>query len=100
MERTFKSIHGFYKWLVMSFRLTNAPSMFMRLMNHVLRAFIGKIVAVCFDDILIYSNNLNEHLDHLHNVLSILRDEKLYSNLNKCTFYMEKIVFLGYEVTV
>ena len=52
-----------------------------------------------FDDILICSKNLKEHLDHLHNVLSVLRSEQLYANLKKCTFYMEKIVFLGYVVT-
>jgi hypothetical protein len=68
-------------------------------MNHVLGAFIGKFVVEYFNDILIYNKNLNEHLNHLRDVLNMLCSDKFYTNLKKCTFYMEKIVFLGYVVT-
>jgi hypothetical protein len=71
----------------------------MRLINEVLRAFIGKFMVVYFDDILIYSKSIDEHIDHLHVVFNTLHDAHLFCNLKKCTFCMDQVLFLGYVVT-
>jgi len=98
-KTVFQTKYGSYEWLVMHFGLTNAPSTFIRLMNHALRAFIGRFVVVYFDDIFVYSKSLDEHIDHLHCVLDVLRKEKLYANVKKCSFCLDKVVFLGHVVS-
>jgi hypothetical protein len=78
----------------MPFGLTNAPNTFMRLMNEVLRAFIGLFVVVYFDDILIYNKSIQENLEHLRAIFYALRDARLFGNMEKCTFCMQRFLVM------
>jgi hypothetical protein len=98
-KTTFVTRYGSYKFLVMPFGLTNAPSVFTQLMNNLLTDYIDQFVIVFIDDILIYSNNRENHDQHVRLVLDKLREAKLYANSEKCQFYQRSIEFLGHIVS-
>eukprot|EP00253_Pinus_taeda_P027721 PITA_27721 len=97
-KTTFKAKEGFFEWLVIPFGLTNAPVPFMRLMDDILQPFTNSFVVVYMDDILILSQSWEEHLQHIRQVLQTLRQHKLCSNLEKCTFGMTQVQYLGYII--
>jgi hypothetical protein len=83
----------------MPFGLTNAPSTFMRLMNEVLKDFIGKFVMVYLYDIIIFSKTEGEHLRHLTSVMEKLQQEKMLINLKKNSFMKTELIYLGFFIS-
>ena len=101
-EKTALITHdGLYEFQVIPFGLMNAPAVFQRLMRHVLKDFNsdGKFVSVYLDDVLIFSRTTEEHLIHIHRVLSRLTEVGLKLNPKKCHFTCDKLTYLGHTIT-
>ncbi|CAI7847428.1 unnamed protein product [Closterium sp. NIES-53] len=98
-KTAFRTRYGSYEYLVMPFGLTNAPATFQAEMNHILRPLLDECMAVYLDDILIYSRDMKQHIEHLRRVFEILRREKFYVKLSKSDFALKKIQFLGHMVS-
>jgi len=86
LKTSFRTRYDHYEFLVMPFGVTNAPAIFIELMNLIFSPFLDKFVVIFIDDILIYSKDEEEHAEHLRIVLQTLRREKLYAKLSKCEF--------------
>ncbi|GKB79695.1 putative reverse transcriptase domain-containing protein, partial [Tanacetum coccineum] len=97
-KTAFRTRYGHYEFQVMPFSLTNAPAVFMDLMNRVCKPYLDKFVIVFIDDILIYSRNENEHANHLRIILELLKKEKLYAKFSKCDFWIRIMQFLGHLI--
>lgn len=98
-KTAFRTTRGHFEYLVMPFGLTNAPATFQTMIDNVLRKQLDKFAVVYLDDILIYSNTLEEHRKHVHEVLQTLQDNKLLVEGSKSKFHQHKVEFLGYEIT-
>jgi hypothetical protein len=82
----------------MPFGLINAQTTFMRFMDDVLRPFTNSFVVVYLDDILIFNRTWEEHMKHIQQVLITLQKHKIYANLERCSFGMNRVQYLGYII--
>jgi hypothetical protein len=98
-KTAFRTRYGHYEYCVMPFGLTNAPASFQALINSVLKPFLDRFTVVYLDDILVYSETLEEHIQHVRQVLSKLSESDLYLKLEKCTFHASEVEFLGFIIS-
>ena len=92
----FRTHYSSYKWLVMPFGLSNVPFAFQRFINKILSDLLDICIVIYLDNILIYSDNLEKHKDHIKEVLEQLRRHKLYASPTKYSFYQHEVEFLGF----
>jgi hypothetical protein len=98
-KTAFTSRYGLYEFTVMSFGLTNAPAYFMYMMNKVFMEYLDKFVVVFIDDILVFSQNEEEHEEHLRLVLQKLQEHQLYAKFSKYDFWLKEVSVLGLIIT-
>src|SRR5260221_3772798 len=95
-KTAFRTCYGSYEWQVMPFGLSNTPVAFQRFINEVLRDLMDICMVGYLDNILIYSDSLEDHWDHIHEVLCRLCTAGLYTNLKKCKFHMDTVEYLRF----
>lgn len=97
-KTAFGSRYSHYEFVVLPLGLTNAPTVFMDLLNRVCKPYLDKLVLVFTDNTLIYSQVEVEHGQHLRIILEFLRRQKLYTQLSKCEFWITEVHFLGHVI--
>jgi hypothetical protein len=89
---------GTYEFKVMPFGLCNAPATFQRTMDKVLQGIKDKFVLVYLDDVIIFSKTLEEHIQHVEEVMKRIRNANLRLKAEKCYFAAKELQFLGHVV--
>lgn len=95
---TFRTRYGSYRYKVLPFGMSNGPATFQRYINDTLFEYLDDFCSAYVDDVLIYSNTLEEHREHVRKVLSKLRDAGLQVNIKKSEFHVAETKFLGYII--
>ena len=99
-KTAFRTHYGLFESLVIPFKLTNAPAFCQEFINNTLQPFLGIFCTVFLDNILIYSDNLKNHKEHVRAVITILKEVGLYLKAEKCEFHKEEVKYLELRVGV
>jgi hypothetical protein len=97
-KTAFRTKFGLYEYLVMPFGLTNAPATFQYLIESALHELIGVCCEVYLDDVLVYSENKEEHIQHVRQVVQKLKSKGLPIKAKKCEFFKKEVPFLGHII--
>jgi RNase H-like domain found in reverse transcriptase/Reverse transcriptase (RNA-dependent DNA polymerase)/Integrase zinc binding domain/Chromo (CHRromatin Organisation MOdifier) domain len=97
-KTAFLTEYGLYEWTVMCFGLKNAPAEFARYMNDILHEHLNDFVVIYFDDIVIFSDTIEEHWNHVRKVLQKLKEKRINLKLSKCEFAVTETKYLGHVV--
>ena len=98
-KTAFATRYGLFEWRVVPFGLTNAPSVFMRIMNRLFADLLDQGVVIFLDDILIYSKDVTDHFRLLATVFGRLQKYEFFCKLKKSSFLKQKTLFLGFNFT-
>ena len=98
-KTAFRTRYGHFEYMVMPFGLANAPATFQAYINRALAGLVDIFCVVYLDDILIYSKSIEDHREHVMQILKRLRRFQLYANLKKCKFSTTKVEFLGFIIS-
>ncbi|CCO34437.1 Retrotransposable element Tf2 155 kDa protein type 1 [Rhizoctonia solani AG-1 IB] len=98
-KAAFRTKYGHFEPTVMQFGLSNTSAVFQHFMNNIFRDLLDITVIVYLDDILIFSNSREEHVQHVTEVLSCLQKHNLFCNPSKCVFFVTEVTYIGLVVT-
>lgn len=98
-KTAFRCVFGHFEYTVMPFGLTNAPAVFQSMMTDIFRDILDVYVIVYIDDLLIFSASVEDHVNHVREVLNRLRTHQLFAKLTKCTFHSKSVEFLGFVIS-
>jgi hypothetical protein len=95
----FRTPFGNFEFNVLPFGLCNSPATFMSLMNHIFRDLYNVCLVIYMDDLLIFSDNEDDHIRHVTEILKRLHENKIFLKLSKCHFFKDKVIFCGAEIS-
>jgi hypothetical protein len=99
-KTAFRTYYGLFESLVMPFGLTNTPATFQNYINDILAPYLDRFCTAYLDDTLIYSDNFEEHQQHVRLVLNAFTKAGVHLKPEKCEFHQQEVKYLGLIISM